>query len=151
MLDDGIEGTPPVIERAAPLNACMWLGRHVLLQHPHQARLPHARFATEQHHLPEARFGLLPVLLYEYHFFVPPHQRRQAGCGDGVETILDIALAQDAIDGYRRRHTSEGVCAEAFRGKVSLDEPESRRTDHHRIRDRTSLEPGGNIRCLAQR
>ena len=51
----------------------------LLRQHLHQARFADARFATEQHHLPEAVLDLRPALPQQRDFLLPAHQRRQPG------------------------------------------------------------------------
>ena len=48
-------------------------------QHLHEARFADARFAAEQHHLPEAVLDLRPALPQQRHFRLPAHERGQAG------------------------------------------------------------------------
>jgi hypothetical protein len=43
---------------------------HLFGQHLHQARFADARFAAEQHHLPEAVFDLRPALLKQPDFLL---------------------------------------------------------------------------------
>jgi hypothetical protein len=93
MVDNGVEGTLLVIGRPAPLNAGVELSGDVLFQQLHQAGFANARLAAEQHHMPVPRFRLGPALVHECHFLVAPHQWRQAGRGDSVETTLCAALA----------------------------------------------------------
>ena len=53
------------------------LGGHLFRQHLHQARFANARFAAEQHHLPEAVLDLRPALPQQPDFLLPAHQRGQ--------------------------------------------------------------------------
>ena len=62
-LDPRIQGAVLVIGRTlARRQPRLGLGGHLLLQHLHQARFANARFAAEQHHLPEAVLDLRPAL-----------------------------------------------------------------------------------------
>jgi hypothetical protein len=54
----------------------MWLVRHVVFQHLHQARFADPRLPAQQHHLAEALLDLCPALQQQLHFLLAPDQRR---------------------------------------------------------------------------
>jgi hypothetical protein len=133
MVDDGVQSTLLVIGRAAPLNPGVRLVSDVVFQHLDQTGFAKAGLAAEQHHLPQAGFGLVPAPLQERHFFFAPYEWGQVGRGDGIEAALHTTLGYHAIDRHGRRHASERVRAQLLSRKVPLHEPEGRRADDHRI------------------
>ncbi len=98
-LDHGIQGGVLVIGRTlARRQPRLGLGGHLFLQHLHQARFANARFAAEQHHLPEAVLDLRPALQQQPHFLLPAHQRGQAGAAGRFQATAGHTLIQHLID-----------------------------------------------------
>ena len=73
----------------------------MFLQHLHQARFANARFAAEQHHLPEAVLDLRPALQQQPDFLLPAHQRGQAGAAGRFQATAGHTLIQHPIDRQR--------------------------------------------------
>ena len=74
------------------------LARHLFLQHVHEARFPDTRFATQQHHLPEAVLDLGPALQEQPDFLLAPHQGGQARAPSRIQAAAGHTFIQDLID-----------------------------------------------------
>ena len=74
------------------------LGGHLFLQHLHEARFANARFAAEQHHLPEAVLDLRPALQQQPHFLLAAHEGGQAGAAGRFQATAGHTLIQHLID-----------------------------------------------------
>ena len=101
-IDHRIQGAVLVIGRTlARRQPRLGLGGHLFLQHLHQARFADARFAAEQHHLPEAVLDLRPALQQQPDFLLPAHQRGQAGAAGRFQATAGHTLIQHPIDRQR--------------------------------------------------
>ena len=103
-LDHGIQGGVLVVGRTlARRQPRLGLPGHLFCQHLHQARFANARFAAEQHHLPEAVLDLRPALPQQPDFLLPAHQWGPPGAADGFQATARHTLIEHPIDGQRLR------------------------------------------------
>jgi hypothetical protein len=70
----------------------------VLHQDLHQARFADARFAAEQHHLPQAVLDLGPALPQQPDFLLSAHEWSQTGATSRFQPTAGRTLRQHLID-----------------------------------------------------
>jgi hypothetical protein len=100
-IDPRIEGGVLIVRRTLAWGQPrLGLGGHLFLQHLHEARFADARFAAEQHHLPEAVRDLRPALHQQPDLLLPAHERGQAGAPGRFQATAGGALRQHTIDLY---------------------------------------------------
>jgi hypothetical protein len=80
----------------------------MLLEHLDKARFADARFAAEQHHLPNAVLDLRPAFEQEPDFLLPAHEWRPPGAAGGFQATAGHTLIEHAIDRQRRRQAFQG-------------------------------------------
>ena len=151
-IDHRIQGGMLVIGRTlARCQPRLGLGSHVCRQHLDETRFADARFAAEQHHLPEAVLDLRPALQEQPYFLLPAHERGQAGAAGRFQATAGHTLIQHLIDLQRLGDAFQQRGAYGLAGKEAAKELKGRGTDHQGIGRREPLQAGGDVRRLAQR
>jgi hypothetical protein len=98
------------------------LAGHLCGQPLHQARFADARFAAEQHHLPEAVFDLHPALPQQPDFRLPTDERGQAGAASRLQAIAGCALIEHLIDLDGLREAFQPLGPERLAGKEAAEQ-----------------------------
>ena len=150
MLDHGIESAVGMIRGTAQRQPGRALVRHPLGEHAYQAGFANAGLAAEQHHLAQPVATLRPALPQQPHLVLPTYQGRQPGGPGHVEATLGGAFFHHAVHAQRRLDPLQTGTAEVVAAKIPLHQPVRCLTDRHRIGHSEALQPGREVRCLAQ-
>jgi hypothetical protein len=94
----------------------------MLLQPLDEARFADARFATEQHHLPDAVRDLRPALQEQRHFRLPADEWRQAGAPGRFQAIAGRTLREHLKDLERLGEAFQRRDAERLASKEAAEQ-----------------------------
>ena len=116
----------------------------------HQPRLPDARLAAQQHHVPGAVEGASPARQEEPHLLLAAHQIRQRGEVDGLQTAPHRRARQHAMDRHRGLDALEGTRAEIGAREPVLHEAMRGGADEDGVGFGRGFEAGRKVWSLAE-
>jgi hypothetical protein len=148
-IDDRVQRGVLVVRRAAGRKAQGVNRQNMGAQHVHQARLADAGLAAEADHLPGAFHHLRPAVLQQRDFAVSPHQSREPLIGGGIEAAGGFAHSDDAITAGVWRDPLERQFAQILIVEAASGQPAHLLAHHHAPGLRDALQPGGEIRRVA--
>ena len=127
----------------------MRLGVEALRQCRGDARLADAGFAGDQHDLAVARLGARPAAQQQVDLLVAADQRGQRRSAQRLEPARDDARTQHLPGRHRRGDALDLDGAEIAVLEEIADQPARARGDDDRVRLGQGLQPGGEVRRLA--
>ena len=146
--DHRIERAVLVMRRAEIAQAGMRLGSDVLGKRRGEPRLADARLAGNQHHASLAALRLLPAAQQQLDFLLAPDERRLARA-QGLEAAQHRRSRQDPPGALRLGEAGKRLRAEICELEQPADLPARRFADDQRIGCGQRLQPGGEVRRLA--
>src|SRR5208282_6488026 len=126
----------------------MRLGFDVFGKRRREPRLADARLARDQHHPSFAALGLFPASDKQLDFLPTPDERRLPRA-QRLEAAYLAAFAQDAPRALRLGKAGKLLRPEVFEIEQPADLPARRLGDDKRVRRGERLQPGGEVRGLA--
>jgi hypothetical protein len=146
--DEGVQRAVLMMRRAEIPQARMGLGSDVLRKRDREPRLANARFAGNRHHPTFTALRLLPAADKQLDFLLTPDERRFPRA-QRLEPAYLVALAQHSPSVLRQGEAGELLRPEILQIEQPADLPACRFANDQRIRRGQGLQPGGEVRRLA--
>jgi hypothetical protein len=146
--NEGIERAFLVVRRAEVPQPGMRLASDLLGKRRGEPRLADARLAGDQHHPSFAVLPLLPEASQQLDFLVTPDKRRFPRA-QRLEPAQHPALANDPPRGLRLGKPGKRLRPKIGEIEQPADLPARRLSDDERVRHGHGLQPGGEVRRLA--